>query len=138
MDKTVMELLSFPRGCLLVPLMMLSSPLTELVEQRVPYSHHIQQIQLQTLHRYKHLKMAKQNFETQPNYSSREIKQCFEAIIPVRSRIQIFQDSLCAKAYVALEGTMTATSGGCRCCVQCSGKVTRNVLLKWRKRQEKA
>jgi hypothetical protein len=44
--------------------------------------------------------------------------------------------SLCVTAYFAVRGRMTLKSRGCKWCVQCGGKVARNVLLKWRKRRQ--
>jgi len=129
-----LELLSFPKSCLL---MMISSPLTMLLEQKVHYSHHIQQMPLENLYHYSHfLKMAKcQNRETQPLYSSWEMK------LNVQRRLYWWNDGyrfffrighhhviLCSNV-LCLKGSMPATSRDRRWCVQCGGKMTRNILL---------
>jgi hypothetical protein len=41
--------------------------------------------------------------------------------------------SFCATVYFALKCYVTTTSKDCRWCVQCGGKMTRNILLKWGK-----
>jgi hypothetical protein len=50
MDEHPLESPSFPKSFLLVPLTVLSSPLTMLLEHRVHYSHHIKQMPLRNLY----------------------------------------------------------------------------------------
>jgi hypothetical protein len=114
--------------------MMISNPLTVLLEQKVHYFHHVQQMPLENLHHYNHfLKLAKcQNRETQPAYSSFEMK------LNVQRRLYWWNDGyrffvrighhpfiLCNNVF-CLKGSMPATSRDCRWCVQCGGKMIRN------------